>query len=105
MPASERLLQEAENQAGRTLALGVLRGYWSLEDLDQTGGHWSLNERERRASNARRVTTSRYTAWFGPGEPYRNLAREWIATHASEFDALLQEELNKESLSQGDSHV
>jgi hypothetical protein len=99
MPAPDRSLQQVEHQAGRTLALGVLRGYWSLECLDQPSAEWSANDRERQASNARRVSTSRYTAWFGPGEPYRNLAREWIATHASEFDALLQEELDKESLS------
>lgn len=92
------LLEQQQTEVGRTLVLGVLRGYWTLEQLDHVSGHWALNERERAVSNARRTSTKRYAAWYGPGEPYRNLARDWINSHSAEFDKLLQHELDREDI-------
>lgn len=92
------LFEQQKNQVGRTLTLGVLRGYWTLEQLDAVSGHWALNERDRATSNARRTSTKRNAAWYPPATPYRNLARDWIDTHQSEFAALLEEELKREDL-------
>jgi hypothetical protein len=83
-------------QPGRQLAIGVLRGYWTLEQLDEPSAHWVLNERDRAVSNARRTSTKRFSAWT-VGHPYRNLARDWIETHPDQFNALLQQELEREN--------
>lgn len=68
---------------GRLLALGVLKGYWSLEQFDNPSG----SEIEARAWRA---------AHGLPEIPHVNSAREWIESHADEWDAMLRQEMAAE---------
>jgi hypothetical protein len=65
---------------GLTLALGTLRGLWTLEALDRP----PLSPSDVRSLNVR------------PVAPYRNLAREWIAANPTQWNAMLKEHLNAE---------
>lgn len=71
------------DDVGQQLALGVLRGRWSLEHLDKTCSSELIANNWRAAQNL-------------PTIPHRNLAREWIAAHPREWDALLRAELQQE---------
>lgn len=65
---------------GQSLALGALRGLWSLEALD----HPPRVPNDVRSINVRNPAT------------YRNLARDWIAANPTQWDALLKQHLNAE---------
>lgn len=65
---------------GRTLAIGSLRGLWSLEALDRP---------PRREADIQSISA------LNPA-PHRNLAREWIAANPKEWDIMLRESLENE---------
>ena len=69
---------------GRTLALCSLRGLWPLEALD----HPPRAPQDVRSINVR------------PGTPHRNLAREWIAANPTEWDALMRQSLDAETVAE-----
>jgi hypothetical protein len=71
------------NDAGQMLARCVLDGYWTLEQLDQPSASHNV-------ANAWRVAHK-----LSPIE-YRNLARDWIAAHPTEWDLLLRSKLRDE---------
>jgi len=73
----------AQASAGRLLARGVLKGHWPLEAFDEPSG----SEIEARAWRA---------AHGLPEIPHRNSAREWIASHSEEWDAMLRQEMAAE---------
>lgn len=68
---------------GLQLAIGVLRGRWTLEHLDQPSQSHIVASRWREAHEL-------------PVIPHRNLAREWIDAHPHQWDALLRAELQRE---------
>jgi hypothetical protein len=80
---------------GRFLAVGTLKGMWTLETFDKPSGQTAVVERDRVLSHG--------CGGFGPAMPYpeapphRNLAREWIEANQQEWQALLSEALEKES--------
>lgn len=67
---------------GLVLALGALRGLWSLEALD----HPPRIPSDPRSINVR------------PKEPYRNLAREWIAANPREWEIMQRNSLEAEAI-------
>lgn len=71
------------DDVGQQLALGVLRGRWDLEHLDKPGQSQIVANKWRASHDL-------------PTVPHRNLAREWIAAHPREWDALLRAELQQE---------
>ena len=80
---------------GRLLATFCLQGLISLEDLDSPSSGWEALEAARAAANRRAMRTKLPPPYF-PGLPWRNLAREWIAAHPAEWEAMLIKTLNDE---------
>ena len=80
---------------GRLLAVMVLQGRFSLEDLDQPSEQWLCLEADRRHAISR-AQRMKLTPPYPPGTPWRNLAREWIAAHPNEWQTLLQHYLEQE---------
>lgn len=79
----------AQISLSKALALGILRGLWTLDDLDQPPpGYRELRMAMERAAIKRSQ----------PPAPYRNLAREWIDTNRRQWDELLQQSLEAENL-------
>lgn len=85
---------------GKLLAMGVLHDRWSLEDLDEPSPQWAALKRDRVRSlhpvdlsmpQALR-TSGPAVSYPGAGTvtPFRNLAREWIAAHPLEWEAMMQ---------------
>ena len=68
---------------GLVLALGALRGLWTLENLD----HPPRVPNDPRSINVR------------PKEPFRNLAREWIAANPREWEIMQRDALDNEDSS------
>jgi hypothetical protein len=90
---------------GRILAVGTLRGLWTLEDLDE----WSTSsddlEADRRSSELPQATVPGMTGFNRPVMKYpnagqyrhpRNLAREWIEANQQEWQSLLSASLEQE---------
>ena len=67
---------------GRTLALGAMRGLWPLEALDNP---------PRAPHDVRSINVR-------PGPPHRNLAREWIAANPREWELMMRDSLNAETV-------
>ena len=84
---------------GRLLAVMVLQGRLSLEDLDNPSEQWLALEAARRHANSR-AQRSMLPTPYPPGYPWRNLAREWIAAHAAEWQALLKHYLELEAVAE-----
>lgn len=80
---------------GRLLATFCLQGLISLEDLDNPSSTWEALEAVRTAAN-RHAMRSKLPPPYPPGQPWRNLAREWIAAHPAEWEAMLIKTLNDE---------
>ena len=95
------------NGVGRTLALQVSKGFFTLEDLDTPSPGYQAIERDREASRnpcdwsdpsqKRRHACPdgedywsfpRPTIAYPPAKPFRNLAREWIAANPKEWEAM-----------------
>ncbi len=83
---------------GRDLAIGVLDGRWTLEDLDVPAGGFEAIEDDRARSSypadrtmprdlRRRGPVMTYR-WAGKRLPHRNLAREWIAANGQAWAEL-----------------
>ena len=68
---------------GQMLAMRVLDGYWTLEQLDQPSA-------SHQAANTWRARNRL------PPIEHSNLAREWIAAHPEQWDALLRSKLRDE---------
>lgn len=85
------------DRIGRLLAVMVLQGLLALEDLDQPpdGIGWSEIEASRRYLNSRALRL-KLPPSHPPGNPWRNLARDWITAHPSDWNALLKEHLEQE---------
>jgi hypothetical protein len=88
-----------------TLVMGVLRGLWTLEDLDTPSRGWDEIENDRRRSAVPRDTRNPHDRRMVPAtnypdagsrHRYRNLAREWIAEHPAEWDLMLAKSLEAE---------
>jgi hypothetical protein len=89
----------------RFLAIGTLKGLWTLEDLDARSPASDELEAARRRSEAPQATVQGMTGHNRPVMRYpnagqyhlpRNLAREWIEAHPQEWQALLSEALDRE---------
>ncbi len=93
--------------AGRTLAQGVAKGLWSLEDLDKPSPCCAAVEGDRVAScdpcqpedptgkvpiyNSEGVATwvfPRPSLGYPPAPPFRNLARDWIEANPKAWAAM-----------------
>lgn len=85
----------------RMLAIGALKGLWTLEQLDAPSPGWKEIEDDRVRSALpadptmppelrRRGPVFSYLS-AGTRLPYRNLAREWIEAHPTEWVELLRE--------------
>lgn len=85
-------------QVGRLLAVMVLQGLLTLEQLDHPSTGWQQIEADRAAANSRAKR-------LGIPQPYplppqwRNLAREWIAANPTAWQALLTQHLEAEARS------
>ncbi len=81
--------RKAELAIGKLLALGTLRELWTLEQLDQPPPHtremWVDIERAARKRGE-------------DPAPYRNLAREYMAACPAEWNEILRESVEKETL-------
>lgn len=86
-----------EAQAGLQLARGVVRGLWTLDQLDRPSEAAGGMESDRLASSRpddRRPYWESHSgpvmAYPGAGTttPHRNLAREWIAAYPDQWAAL-----------------
>jgi hypothetical protein len=93
---TQNLLDREQDLAGRTLFIGALRGYWTIEQLDQPSTQWSALERDRETSNRRRLGNGRTVACYPPGKPWVNLARQYLARHPKECEQLLAQHLEAE---------
>lgn len=85
---------------GRRLAIGILQGHWTLEDLDTPSPGWAQNERDRERSahpmpSGHNRPTMRYPD-AGQPHPFRNLAREWITANPAAWEQLMAEHLEAE---------
>ena len=67
---------------GRTLALGAMRGLWPLEALDNP----PRSPQDVRSINVRTPA------------PHRNLAREWIAANPKEWELMMRDSLDAETV-------
>lgn len=74
---------------GRPLALGTLRGLWTLEDFDRPSP--GVRSQLPGAAKARRGRSL-------PPPEHRNLAREWIAANDREWNETLRLSLETESV-------
>jgi hypothetical protein len=81
-------LERAVTNWGKRAAMGVLDGYWTLERMDQC--HQPGAQCSRCEANAWRVANG-----LTP-DLYRNPAREWIAAHPEQWEALLRSRLADE---------
>ena len=73
----------SQEAIGRLLARQVLKGRCSLEQFDEPSGS-DIEARDWRARHGL------------PEIPHRNLVREWIESHAAEWDAMLRQEMAAE---------
>lgn len=91
----------------KTLALGTLRGLWTLEDLDPnsplTQKLFSTYCRQEADLANARARARRQPQPFPDPPPLRNIAREWINNNAAEWDQLLQQHLDSEAITPIDS--
>lgn len=87
----------SESLAGFQLARGVVRGLWSLEQLDRRSAASQDVENDRQASAHPDSSRPPWEAHDGPAmpypgagtvAPYRNLARDWIAANPDAWTAL-----------------
>ena len=92
------ILERQKVGIARTLLRGIIRGHWTMVQLDQPSAHWRLTERDRITANARIRSASHSSTYYGPPAPFVNLAREYLEANPSAWDELLIEELNKEDL-------
>lgn len=83
------LLHHQEIAIGRMLAMGVLDGRWSIEDLDTPTQTSVAVEADRRTAISRAQRTGQGAPFPAP-KPHRNLATEWINTHPEEWLAAIQ---------------
>ena len=80
---------------GAFLAIGTLKGMWTLETFDKPSGQTAVIERDRILSHG--------CGGFGPAMRYpeapshRNLAREWIEANQREWEALMSAALDQEA--------
>ncbi len=74
---------KGKEAVGRLLARQVIKGRCSLEQFDKPSG----SDIEARAWRARHGL---------PEIPHRNLIRDWIESHADEWDAMLRQEMAAE---------
>lgn len=74
---------------GKLLALGSLRGLWTLEDLDRPSATTAAMRSAMERAAVQRISAI---------TPYRNLAREWIAAHPAQWDEALRQSLEAETL-------
>jgi hypothetical protein len=80
---------------GCFLAVGTLKGLWTLETFDKPSGQSAVLERDRVLSHG--------CGGFGPvmrypeAPPHRNLAREWIEANPREWEALMSAALEQEA--------
>jgi hypothetical protein len=90
----------------RFLAIGTLKGLWTLEDLDAWSPSSDELEAARRRSELPQATVQGMTGHSRPVMKYpdagsyrhpRNLAREWIEAHQQEWQGLLSEALEQEA--------
>lgn len=86
-----------EAQAGLQLARGIVRGLWTLEQLDRPSEAAQTVEDDRLASAHPDTRRAPWEPHDGPAMPYPgagttrhagNLAREWIAAFPDQWDAL-----------------
>lgn len=80
---------------GRLLARYALQGLITLEDLDDPPANWQRLEADRLNANARAQRIARPPV-YPPAKPWRNLAREWIAAHPSQWEAMVRDALAME---------
>lgn len=86
-----------ETAVGYLLACGVVKGLWSLDQLDKPSPGWDEIEKDRVRSamprdtrnphDLRRVPAMRYPDAGTYSKP-RNLAREWIAANPEQWAAM-----------------
>jgi len=88
--------QAAGDDIGRLLAVMVLQGLYSLEQLDHPSQGWQQIEADRAAANSRAKRLGLPSPYPNP-PPWRNLAREWIAANPAAWQALLTQHLNAET--------
>ena len=88
LPFSKSRLERGQTSWAQRAAMGVLDGYWTLEQLD---GCTSPCNCSRCEANAWRVANR-----LPPLDPVPNLAREWIASHPEQWEALLRSRLADE---------
>ena len=90
----------------RMLAIGTLRGLWTLEDLDAWSPSADDLEADRRRSELPQATVQGMTGHSRPVMRYphagqynhpRNLAREWIEANPREWEALMSAALEQEA--------
>lgn len=89
---------------GRLLAVMVLQGRLSLEDLDNPSEQWLALEADRRHANSR-AQRDKLPIPYPIGYPWRNLARDWISAHPAEWQALLRHYLEQEESAAADHPV
>lgn len=86
-----------ETAIGKTLAKGHASGLWTLEQLDKRSPGWHEIEQDRVKSAMPRDIRNPHDHRMTPALPYpdagtyrkpRNLAREWIAAHPEEWEAM-----------------
>lgn len=95
MKPSNWLLQHQQH-IGRLLAIGVLQGRWSLEDLDNPTQSWLQLEADRRSLNSQ-ASRGGYGLPYPPPASYRNLAREWIDANPADWEDLFNQFANNET--------
>ncbi len=81
---------------GQLLARYALQGLITLEALDAPTANWNALEADRRVANSRAQRQGRGLV-FPPPAPWRNLAREWIASHPQEWESMLRDTLAREA--------
>ena len=90
-------MNRREENIGRMPARGHASGLWTLEELDRPSPGWDELEKDRVKSavprdtrdpnDTRRVPVAKYPDAGSYRKP-RNLAREWIAAHPAEWEAM-----------------
>ena len=74
-------LARAQIATGRMLAIGILKGYWTLEQLEQP---------KRRPHDVRSIN-------IPEKGPYVSLARKWIDANPKEWELMMRDSLNAET--------
>ena len=90
LPFSQSRLERLQTGVGKRLAMGVLDGYWTLEQLDGCTSPCNRSYCSRCEDNAWRVANRL------PPLVHSNSAREWIAAHPEQWEALLRSRLADE---------